>query len=193
MYDDSLEDLTAEFGLDTHGSRGLISSSDELHPDIYGAMPSSPTPLRTRAPYPKEHHSLLSEHTAYKPQNNNAVLGLPTRYQPNVQGYQRPLLFADPFSEMVDQDLEDGSQDIPSYKNPNRPPAPLPPVSARQNSATVTRPRGHNPRNAHSISLRPVSDLPDIYRTLFKFGVFNAVQSRCYDTVRRDVVFKEKG
>ncbi|KAI0748557.1 Sec63 Brl domain-containing protein [Daedaleopsis nitida] len=31
--------------------------------------------------------------------------------------------------------------------------------------------------------LRPVSDLPDIYRSLFKFGVFNAVQSQCFDTV----------
>ncbi|PIL24262.1 hypothetical protein GSI_14015 [Ganoderma sinense ZZ0214-1] len=31
--------------------------------------------------------------------------------------------------------------------------------------------------------LRPVSDLPDIYRGLFKFGVFNAVQSQCFDTV----------
>ncbi|KAI1794644.1 P-loop containing nucleoside triphosphate hydrolase protein [Ganoderma leucocontextum] len=33
------------------------------------------------------------------------------------------------------------------------------------------------------IRLRPVSDLPDIYRSLFKFGVFNAVQSQCFDTV----------
>lgn len=24
----------------------------------------------------------------------------------------------------------------------------------------------------------------DIYRSLFKFGVFNAVQSQCFDTVR---------
>ncbi|KAK7694050.1 hypothetical protein QCA50_003626 [Cerrena zonata] len=31
------------------------------------------------------------------------------------------------------------------------------------------------------IRLRPVSDLPDMYRALFKFGVFNAVQSECYD------------
>lgn len=44
--------------------------------------------------------------------------------------------------------------------------------------------RGANPRNAHGIRLRPVSDLPDIYRGLFKFGVFNAVQSGCFDTVR---------
>ncbi|KAF9482801.1 P-loop containing nucleoside triphosphate hydrolase protein [Pholiota conissans] len=40
-----------------------------------------------------------------------------------------------------------------------------------------------NPRNSHGIWLRPVSDLPDIYRSIFKFGVFNAVQSSCFDEV----------
>ncbi|THU88606.1 P-loop containing nucleoside triphosphate hydrolase protein [Dendrothele bispora CBS 962.96] len=32
------------------------------------------------------------------------------------------------------------------------------------------------------IRLRPVSELPDIYRSIFKFGVFNAVQSSCFDS-----------
>lgn len=62
-----------------------------------------------------------------------------------------------------------------------------------------------NPRNSHGIRLRPVSDLrafasrhfrkvinmhtfimtiADIYRSIFKFGVFNAVQSQCFDEVR---------
>ncbi|TDL24911.1 P-loop containing nucleoside triphosphate hydrolase protein [Rickenella mellea] len=35
------------------------------------------------------------------------------------------------------------------------------------------------------LRLRPVSDLPDIYRATFKFGVFNAIQSSCFDTVMR--------
>ncbi|KAI9069106.1 P-loop containing nucleoside triphosphate hydrolase protein [Trametes sanguinea] len=61
------------------------------------------------------------------------------------------------------------------------------------NAATISH---RPPRNAYSgglpvensgdwphTRLRPVSDLPDIYRGLFKFGVFNAVQSQCYDTV----------
>ncbi|KAJ7685543.1 P-loop containing nucleoside triphosphate hydrolase protein [Mycena polygramma] len=43
--------------------------------------------------------------------------------------------------------------------------------------------RGANPRNSSGIRLRPVSELPDIYRGIFKFGVFNAVQSSCFDTV----------
>ncbi|KAL5476424.1 HFM1_2 [Sanghuangporus weigelae] len=43
--------------------------------------------------------------------------------------------------------------------------------------------RGANPRNTHNLRLRAVSDLPDIYRGIFKFGVFNAVQSKCYHTI----------
>ncbi|KAH7923546.1 P-loop containing nucleoside triphosphate hydrolase protein, partial [Leucogyrophana mollusca] len=33
------------------------------------------------------------------------------------------------------------------------------------------------------LRLRPVSELPDIYRSVFKFGVFNAIQSTCFDAV----------
>ncbi|KAF8517515.1 P-loop containing nucleoside triphosphate hydrolase protein, partial [Hysterangium stoloniferum] len=44
--------------------------------------------------------------------------------------------------------------------------------------------RGSNPRISHDIQLKPVSLLPDMYRALFKFGVFNAMQSQCYDAVR---------
>ncbi|KAL1744365.1 hypothetical protein HDZ31DRAFT_82770 [Schizophyllum fasciatum] len=33
------------------------------------------------------------------------------------------------------------------------------------------------------IRLRPVSELPDVYRTMFRFGVFNAVQSSCIDPI----------
>ncbi|KZT69812.1 P-loop containing nucleoside triphosphate hydrolase protein, partial [Daedalea quercina L-15889] len=47
----------------------------------------------------------------------------------------------------------------------------------------LSQDRGANPRNVHGIRLRPVSELPDIYRGMFKFGVFNAVQSKCFDTV----------
>ncbi|KAJ6531293.1 hypothetical protein B0H19DRAFT_1242397 [Mycena capillaripes] len=58
------------------------------------------------------------------------------------------------------------------HKSTFRPPGPpLPPV------------RGANPHNSSGIHLRPVSELPDIYRGIFKFGVFNAVQSSCFDTV----------
>ncbi|KAK0484062.1 Sec63 Brl domain-containing protein [Armillaria novae-zelandiae] len=38
-------------------------------------------------------------------------------------------------------------------------------------------------RSAKGIRLRPVTELPDVYRTIFKFGVFNAVQSSCFDTL----------
>ncbi|KAF8582310.1 P-loop containing nucleoside triphosphate hydrolase protein [Ramaria rubella] len=45
--------------------------------------------------------------------------------------------------------------------------------------------RGSNPRNSHGIPLKPVSILPDMYRSFFKFGVFNAVQSECYDKIMK--------
>ncbi|KII88121.1 hypothetical protein PLICRDRAFT_698570 [Plicaturopsis crispa FD-325 SS-3] len=51
--------------------------------------------------------------------------------------------------------------------------------TARENNSR----RGEDPRNAHRLRLRPVSELPDIYRGIFNFGVFNAVQSTCFDTV----------
>ncbi|KIK58337.1 hypothetical protein GYMLUDRAFT_246354 [Collybiopsis luxurians FD-317 M1] len=41
----------------------------------------------------------------------------------------------------------------------------------------------YQPQNSQRITLKPVSDLPDIYRGIFKFGVFNAVQSSCFDGV----------
>ncbi|EJD02191.1 P-loop containing nucleoside triphosphate hydrolase protein [Fomitiporia mediterranea MF3/22] len=61
-------------------------------------------------------------------------------------------------------------------------------MSARS-SQSQTRSRGNDPRNAHGLRLRPVSELPDMYRCIFKFGVFNAVQSKCYQTVRSKLAF----
>ncbi|THH08313.1 hypothetical protein EW145_g2777 [Phellinidium pouzarii] len=50
-------------------------------------------------------------------------------------------------------------------------------------SAPQSGARDSDPRNAHRLRLRPVSDLPDIYRGIFKFGVFNAVQSKCFNAI----------
>lgn len=33
--------------------------------------------------------------------------------------------------------------------------------------------------------LRPVSELPDVFRGIFKFGVFNAIQSACFDDIMK--------
>ncbi|KAH7879983.1 Sec63 Brl domain-containing protein [Lentinula edodes] len=51
------------------------------------------------------------------------------------------------------------------------------------NPEQAVQSQGYQPRNSQKLSLRPVSDLPDMYRGLFKFGVFNAVQSSCFDGV----------
>ncbi|GAA6001199.1 hypothetical protein JCM10207_007458 [Rhodosporidiobolus poonsookiae] len=52
--------------------------------------------------------------------------------------------------------------------------------------ATVARKRaeGGVPEvRRQGIKLRPVSELPDMFRSLWRFGVFNAVQSSCFDSV----------
>ena len=97
------------------------------------------------------------------------------------------------------------SQAVPY--NLSRPHAQKNPELERQNNNE----RDPHPRNAHGIRLRPTTDLrmchiirylfltilimswrihphdtsppADMYRSLFKFGVFNAVQSKSYDSV----------
>ncbi|KAI6127699.1 hypothetical protein EV401DRAFT_1854086 [Pisolithus croceorrhizus] len=56
-------------------------------------------------------------------------------------------------------------------------------VQSRRLSVDDHIPSGENPRNSFGIRLRPVSELPDRYRGVFKFGVFNAMQSTCLDKV----------
>ncbi|KAI6028575.1 hypothetical protein F5J12DRAFT_889093 [Pisolithus orientalis] len=57
------------------------------------------------------------------------------------------------------------------------------PTQSRHRPVNDYVPSGENPRNSFGIRLRPVSDLPDRYRGVFKFGVFNAMQSTCFDKV----------
>ncbi|KAF7311383.1 DEAD/DEAH-box DNA helicase [Mycena kentingensis (nom. inval.)] len=68
-----------------------------------------------------------------------------------------------------------GFAPLQSYRPPPPPSAPQPQLQQPQ--------RGSDPRNAAGIRLNPVSDLPDVYRSIFKFPVFNAVQSTCFPTV----------
>ncbi|KAG1756350.1 DEAD-domain-containing protein, partial [Suillus paluster] len=42
---------------------------------------------------------------------------------------------------------------------------------------------GQTQQQAQAVRLRPVSELPDMFRGVFKFGVFNAIQSICFDAV----------
>ncbi|KIK31009.1 hypothetical protein PISMIDRAFT_5571, partial [Pisolithus microcarpus 441] len=56
-------------------------------------------------------------------------------------------------------------------------------IQSRHLSVHDYTPSGENPRNSFGIRLRPVSELPDRYRGVFKFGVFNAMQSTCLDKV----------
>ncbi|KAG1754344.1 hypothetical protein EDB19DRAFT_1902496 [Suillus lakei] len=45
------------------------------------------------------------------------------------------------------------------------------------------KPSGQTQQKPQSVRLRPVSELPDMFRSVFKFGVFNAIQSICFDAV----------
>ncbi|KAJ3970368.1 hypothetical protein EV361DRAFT_802192 [Lentinula raphanica] len=56
-------------------------------------------------------------------------------------------------------------------------------TGASRNPEQAIQSQGYQPRTTQKITLRPVSELPDIYRSLFKFGVFNAVQSSCFEGV----------
>ncbi|KAG2349464.1 P-loop containing nucleoside triphosphate hydrolase protein [Suillus weaverae] len=56
------------------------------------------------------------------------------------------------------------------------------------NSNKITNNFGYNydttQQKPQPVRLRPVSELPDMFRSVFKFGVFNAIQSICFDAVR---------
>ncbi|KAF9516347.1 hypothetical protein BS47DRAFT_677419 [Hydnum rufescens UP504] len=68
-----------------------------------------------------------------------------------------------------------------SYISQNTP-ALLTPISNAKSAADVRR--NHSSfGSAQGVKLVPVSGLPGIYRGMFKFGVFNAMQSSCYQTV----------
>ncbi|KAE8223277.1 hypothetical protein CF319_g3670 [Tilletia indica] len=51
-----------------------------------------------------------------------------------------------------------------------------------QSSATRSK-SGTGSRSNHGVRLKPVTALPDMWRSIFKFPVFNAVQSTCFDSV----------
>ncbi|KAK0441977.1 Sec63 Brl domain-containing protein [Armillaria borealis] len=78
-----------------------------------------------------------------------------------------------------------------NWSNNHRPPQQRQvPRTSNSYSLNAGRPSKNEParevpscRSAKGIRLRPVTELPDMYRTIFKFGVFNAVQSSCFDTL----------
>ncbi|OAX41690.1 P-loop containing nucleoside triphosphate hydrolase protein [Rhizopogon vinicolor AM-OR11-026] len=53
----------------------------------------------------------------------------------------------------------------------------------RQTSVYNHLPVGRTQQKSQAVRLRPVSELPDRFRSVFKFGVFNSIQSTCFDAV----------
>ncbi|KAK0497004.1 hypothetical protein EDD18DRAFT_1462647 [Armillaria luteobubalina] len=89
---------------------------------------------------------------------------------------------------MVDYDRHPGYQNLSDNHRPSHQ-LQLPHTS-NSYSLNAGRPSQNEPareapscRSAKGIRLRPVTELPDVYRAIFKFGVFNAVQSSCFDTL----------
>ncbi|CAK5265299.1 unnamed protein product [Mycena citricolor] len=93
---------------------------------------------------------------------------------------QQSVFYPLPQSQMSRQ--VQSSQSQAAFRRPISMLPPPPPHPALQTHPPASA-RGSNPRNSSGIRLRPISDLPDIFRGIFKFGVFNAVQSSCFDTV----------
>ncbi|BGP46261.1 ATP-dependent DNA helicase MER3 [Rhodotorula kratochvilovae] len=62
-------------------------------------------------------------------------------------------------------------------------PGPAPRAGARPAASSGGGGGGGGMVRKQGIKLRPVSELPDMFRSLWRFGVFNAVQSVCFDTV----------
>ncbi|SJL00868.1 uncharacterized protein ARMOST_04182 [Armillaria ostoyae] len=108
------------------------------------------------------------------------------------QGNFTPIVGAHPPSqyEAVPSTLEyDQHPRYQNWSSNHRPPQQRQvPRTSNSYSLNAGRPSKNEPareapscRGAKGIRLRPVTELPDMYRTIFKFGVFNAVQSSCFD------------
>ncbi|PBK92990.1 P-loop containing nucleoside triphosphate hydrolase protein [Armillaria gallica] len=109
----------------------------------------------------------------------------PQGYQNNV--YEEYDGYNDEITTL-EYDQHPGYQHWPSNHRP--PQQRQVPRTSNSYSLNAGRPSKNEPareapscKSAKGIRLRPVTELPDVYRAIFKFGVFNAVQSSCFDTL----------
>ncbi|KAG8907978.1 Sec63 [Tulasnella sp. 403] len=168
MYDDEFEALAAEFGLEDDSTAynqyyttGQDGYSDPFYENGFGQ--SSPSPQYSRHPQlfshqpgPSTHiQSFATQRGQSRPDGRHLGQRMITQAQVPTQ-----------YSQRVDQ------QEFDSYGA--RAPVPHQPRAYPNYSQFE--------KKATGIRLIPVSSLPDVYRGIFKFGVFNAIQSQCYDT-----------
>ncbi|KAJ7172122.1 Sec63 Brl domain-containing protein [Mycena filopes] len=173
------------------GTRSASYGQPAYHDEYYADE------IANSSPSPPEKYA-LSQMPRYQPEEINEY------EDDDIPYYEDDPIHNAPANHHPEYDVHP-QYDSPRYSRPAPPPptfrAPAtqmtrqtpyqPPFgySRQENSfrapAPLTLPRGSNPRNSSGIRLRPVSELPDIYRGIFKFGVFNAVQSSCLDTVIR--------
>ncbi|TFK42447.1 hypothetical protein BDQ12DRAFT_732098 [Crucibulum laeve] len=172
-YDDSTQAFVSAAGTDGY--------FDDLTDEITNSSPSLPerfVPQRATRSYQQHYDDTIDdfEDVAYQQPNNqhNFTMNQIQHHSQNLNSLPRssqPIrrtTFQSTFGYQQPPDTNSLSSIIPPRHIP----------SAQRDSL-----RGANPRNTHGIRLRPVSGLPDMYRAVFKFGVFNAVQSTCFDDI----------
>ncbi|KZP01054.1 P-loop containing nucleoside triphosphate hydrolase protein [Calocera viscosa TUFC12733] len=149
-------------------------------------VPTSPTPAYTAAPQGYYAPPIYDYYEEYQNQ--------PYQYAPAyATGHGHHAVYP----PQTSSSSEGYYEAVPPVSMNQHDPPRYHPQTALQQTAYIQRPRirpeqpvseaepaptSAPPRNKHGIPLRPVSELPDIYRGLFKFGVFNAMQSKCYET-----------
>ncbi|OBZ69133.1 putative ATP-dependent DNA helicase HFM1 [Grifola frondosa] len=168
-YNDEIDDLIEEFENSSpspperrHASNSWGSQQHAYQPSTlvhYDEVEQYATQSMQDEPFVSPAASTQDYHTSrlYQPSS------YPKRNVPQFRSYQQP------------NGASESSARLSSYKPPSAP--------ADESYEEASKRGDIHPRNWHGVRLRPVSDLPDIYRGVFKFGVFNAVQSQCFDTV----------
>ncbi|KAH8826888.1 ATP-dependent DNA helicase MER3 [Flagelloscypha sp. PMI_526] len=167
-YEDDYEDYAAP-SVGHHLQ--ILASTGHGNSDLYASDDNDHYESKYRDYQSPHHHDPIEDW-----EDDQQDLYFPTRPQLAYAPYTQNA----PFLPTINRSQP--SQNLQPNQSWQRPPNQF---SAQNQSASLLLPiqRKDTPRNVHGIRLRPVSDLPDIYRGLFKFGVFNAVQSSCFDTV----------
>ncbi|KAF7322399.1 DEAD/DEAH-box DNA helicase [Mycena chlorophos] len=166
-----------------------------MYADDFDQINSSPSPPeRSRAMYQQDPIAQYGDYDEDEYYDNQCD---PNAYQ---QQYEQPEQYQqpeNPYDEYYDNEEPEYEPQPIQFNAPQSRPNYLPPAVrasffSRPVSFQPQRPppqpahqstRGANPLNSAGIRLNPVSDLPDMYRGIFKFPVFNAVQSTCFPTV----------
>ncbi|KAI0372960.1 P-loop containing nucleoside triphosphate hydrolase protein [Pilatotrama ljubarskyi] len=187
-YDLIAEPESSSSFVNFHEEYDMYDDVDQLLHDIANSSPSPPDrsqrPMFQTAASPP--YMQAPQHMSYSPVNAryHQQQFHPAQYECLEQEPgPSDSLHASYASERQVAERPVPSRALYAHHSPVQAYRQAPPAPIIQNSAYNNGAVDQSTRNWHGTRLRPVSDLPDIYRGLFKFGVFNAVQSQCYSIV----------